>query len=148
MIKPDTRAPLIKFLQLLVAHHPSKRLDILFSYECKRCSASFYLLICYGIRCRKGSAEILINFDDLWPSNPFLASSEEVIRLQEGDAAKNYWICGKEVPRGYWVVNLHYTLIKMITPKNFFYSVLCIRFALICCSDYIKNTLKKGNSCT
>ncbi|XP_020105886.1 sulfhydryl oxidase 1-like isoform X1 [Ananas comosus] len=78
MIKPDTRAPLIKFLQLLVAHHPSKR-------------------------CRKGSAEILINFDDLWPSNPFLASSEEVIRLQEGDAAKNYWICGKEVPRGYWI---------------------------------------------
>ncbi|XP_050225244.1 sulfhydryl oxidase 2 isoform X2 [Mercurialis annua] len=68
MIKSKTRAPLIKFLQLLVAHHPSKR-------------------------CRKGSAEALINFDDQYPPG----GKEDVGVLS------TFQICGKEVPRGYWM---------------------------------------------
>ncbi|XP_022150611.1 sulfhydryl oxidase 2 isoform X2 [Momordica charantia] len=72
MIKSETRASLIKFLQLLVVHHPS-------------------------VRCRKGSAEILVNFDDLSPSD----MKQEV--ASEKGAVKNFQICGKDVPRGYWI---------------------------------------------
>ncbi|XP_019426511.1 PREDICTED: sulfhydryl oxidase 2-like isoform X2 [Lupinus angustifolius] len=73
MIKPETRASLIKFLQLLVAHHPSRR-------------------------CRKGSAELLVSFDDLYPTD-FWSNNE-----QEADkgSVSNLKICGKDVPRGYW----------------------------------------------
>ncbi|XP_038987647.1 sulfhydryl oxidase 1-like isoform X2 [Phoenix dactylifera] len=78
MIKSETQAPLIKFFQLLVTHHPSKR-------------------------CRRGSAEILVNFDDMWPSNLFPVSSQEITTLQERNRLKSYLICGKEVPRGYWI---------------------------------------------
>ncbi|PON45787.1 DnaJ-like [Parasponia andersonii] len=76
MIKPNTRASLIKFLQILVAHHPSKR-------------------------CRKGSAEILVNFDDLFPSDILLAD-----RRAENDGKNplsSFQICGKGIPRGYWM---------------------------------------------
>ncbi|XP_010924152.2 sulfhydryl oxidase 1 isoform X2 [Elaeis guineensis] len=78
MIKSETRAPLIKFLQLLVTHHPSKR-------------------------CQRGSAEILVNFDDLWPSDLFPVSSQEITTLQERNTLKSYLICGKEAPRGHWI---------------------------------------------
>ncbi|XP_011655812.1 sulfhydryl oxidase 2 isoform X2 [Cucumis sativus] len=73
MIKSETRASLIKFLQLLVVHHPS-------------------------LRCRKGSAEILVNFDEL---NPAVMKQEEV--ASENGAVKNFQICGKDIPRGYWI---------------------------------------------
>ncbi|KAG6511525.1 hypothetical protein ZIOFF_029593 [Zingiber officinale] len=75
MIKPSTGAPFIKFLQLLVAHHPSKR-------------------------CRRGIADLLVSFDDLLPSGPL---SENAPILQEYDILKSYRICGKEVPRQYWI---------------------------------------------
>ncbi|URD74187.1 Erv1 / Alr family [Musa troglodytarum] len=78
MIKSSTQAPLIKFFQILATHHPSKR-------------------------CRRGIAEILLNFDDLWPSGPLSISSEEAPILQEQDILKSYSICGKEVPRHYWI---------------------------------------------
>ncbi|KAK4263882.1 hypothetical protein QN277_029239 [Acacia crassicarpa] len=76
MIKTETRASLIKFLQLLVTHHPSRR-------------------------CRKGAAESLVSFDDLYPADLQSAHSQ-------GDdngnvVARNYQICGKDVPRGYWM---------------------------------------------
>ncbi|XP_062232074.1 sulfhydryl oxidase 1-like isoform X2 [Phragmites australis] len=77
MIKPQTRNSLVRILQILVAHHPSKR-------------------------CRRGSADLLINFDDHWPTNLSL-SSQESSRLLESVGAENHWICGKEVPRGYWM---------------------------------------------
>ncbi|KAG8086336.1 hypothetical protein GUJ93_ZPchr0010g10071 [Zizania palustris] len=77
MIKPENRDSLIRFLQILVAHHPSKR-------------------------CRRGSAELLINFDDHWPSNLSL-SSQESYKLSENVTEENSWVCGKEVPRGYWM---------------------------------------------
>ncbi|XP_042385130.1 sulfhydryl oxidase 1-like [Zingiber officinale] len=78
MIKSNTRGPLIKFLQLLVVHHPSKR-------------------------CRKGSAEMLVNFNNLWPSDLLSMSSQETNLLEDGDTSTNYQICGKEIPRGYWI---------------------------------------------
>ncbi|OIT22507.1 PREDICTED: sulfhydryl oxidase 2-like isoform X1 [Nicotiana attenuata] len=78
MIKPETRASLIKFLQLLVAHHPSRR-------------------------CRKGSADVLVNFDDLCPSSTMLVNNEEAESCSKNGALGNYQICGKIVPRGYWM---------------------------------------------
>lgn len=78
MIKRDTRAPMIKFFQLLVTHHPSKR-------------------------CRRGTADILVNFDDLWPLDLLSINSQEASEFHEKDALKSVPICGKEVPRGYWI---------------------------------------------
>ncbi|KAF5745215.1 sulfhydryl oxidase 2 isoform X2 [Tripterygium wilfordii] len=78
MIKLETRASLIKFLQLLVAHHPSRR-------------------------CRKGSAEVLVNFDDLYPSAVQSISKPDVVMGNGDGALRNFQICGKEVPRGYWM---------------------------------------------
>ncbi|XP_072060009.1 sulfhydryl oxidase 2 isoform X2 [Arachis hypogaea] len=74
MIKPGTRASLIRFLQLLTAHHPSRR-------------------------CRKGTSELLVSFDDLYP-----ADFETPNRLDDDKGSvKNIKICGKDVPRGYWM---------------------------------------------
>ncbi|KAL7001044.1 Sulfhydryl oxidase 1 [Sarracenia purpurea var. burkii] len=78
MIKSETRASLIKFLQLLVAHHPSRR-------------------------CRKGSAEFLVNFDELYPSDLWLSNNKEFIIGNGKGELGNFRICGTEVPRGYWM---------------------------------------------
>ncbi|CAN1297009.1 Sulfhydryl oxidase 1 [Linum perenne] len=77
MIKAETRASLIKFLQILVAHHPSKR-------------------------CRKGSAEVLVNFDDLSPPDTLLANGQEAADNSKA-AFGSFRICGKDIPRGYWM---------------------------------------------
>ncbi|XP_031285258.1 sulfhydryl oxidase 2 isoform X1 [Pistacia vera] len=77
MIKSETRGALIRFLQILVAHHPSRR-------------------------CRKGSAEVLVNFDDL--SSLYVQSDRQEVVIGDGKSALgNFQICGKEVPRGYWM---------------------------------------------
>ncbi|KAJ0037272.1 hypothetical protein Pint_22209 [Pistacia integerrima] len=77
MIKSETRGALIRFLQILVAHHPSRR-------------------------CRKGSAEVLVNFDDLSPL--YVQSDRQEVVIGDGKSALgNFQICGKEVPRGYWM---------------------------------------------
>ncbi|XVF85314.1 hypothetical protein PTKIN_Ptkin17bG0107800 [Pterospermum kingtungense] len=78
MIKSETRASLIKFLQLLVAHHPSRR-------------------------CRKGSAEVLVNFDDLCPLDMLSSDKHDVAASNMKGVLQNFQICGKEVPRGYWM---------------------------------------------
>ncbi|KAL9260431.1 Sulfhydryl oxidase 2-like protein [Drosera capensis] len=76
MINADTRSSLIRFLQLLVAHHPSRS-------------------------CRNGGAEMLVNFDDLFPSK-MLIDKEKT--LAEGmSALGNFHVCGKGVPRSYWM---------------------------------------------
>ncbi|XP_039040564.1 sulfhydryl oxidase 2-like isoform X2 [Hibiscus syriacus] len=78
MIKSGTRASLIKFLQLIVAHHPSRR-------------------------CRKGSAEILVNFDDLCPFDIWSSTKYDVDTTNMIGVLRNFHICGKDVPRGYWM---------------------------------------------
>ncbi|KAB5538115.1 hypothetical protein DKX38_015648 [Salix brachista] len=79
MIKQHTRVSLIKFLQLLAVHHPSKR-------------------------CRKGSAEVLVNFDDLCPPDMWSPDKQEVLSNGKGKGMLgNFQVCGKEVPRGYWM---------------------------------------------
>lgn len=78
MIKPETRASLIRFLQLLVVHHPSRR-------------------------CRKGSAEVLVNFDDLNPSDTLSTDMNEVGTDNGKAALGSFKICGKDVTRGYWM---------------------------------------------
>ncbi|GMJ13307.1 quiescin-sulfhydryl oxidase 2 [Hibiscus trionum] len=78
MIKSGTRASLIKFLQLLVAHHPSRR-------------------------CRKGSAEVLVNFDDLCPLDIWSSDRHDVDTSNMIGVLRNFHICGKDVPRGYWM---------------------------------------------
>ncbi|KAG7646375.1 Thioredoxin domain [Arabidopsis thaliana x Arabidopsis arenosa] len=69
----ETSASFIRFLQLLVAHHPSRR-------------------------CRTGSAEILVNFDDICPSGECSYDQESGAK----DSLRNFHICGKDVPRGYY----------------------------------------------
>ncbi|KFK33346.1 hypothetical protein AALP_AA5G002100 [Arabis alpina] len=69
----ETSASFIRFIQLLAAHHPSRR-------------------------CRKGTAEILVNYDDLCPSGK---CSYEVSGGK--DTLGNFPICGKDVPRGYYM---------------------------------------------
>ncbi|KAL8463546.1 hypothetical protein ACS0TY_034270 [Phlomoides rotata] len=73
MIKSETQASLVKFFQLLVVHHPSRR-------------------------CRKGTAEILVDFDNL-------SASEKEIAGGGGKKGEHghFQICGKDVPRGYWM---------------------------------------------
>ncbi|KAJ1688433.1 hypothetical protein LUZ63_019823 [Rhynchospora breviuscula] len=77
MIKPETRAPLIKFFQLLAAHHPSKK-------------------------CRRGSAELLVNFDEMWPSS-HLSLNSGMTQMHRSGASDSIAVCGKEAPRGYWI---------------------------------------------
>ena len=48
-----------------------------------------------------GSAEVLVNFDELCPLDMDSTSKQE---NNDGKGALgNIQICGKEVPRGYWV---------------------------------------------
>ncbi|XP_010044158.2 sulfhydryl oxidase 2 isoform X1 [Eucalyptus grandis] len=77
-IKSETRASLIQFLQLLVVHHPSRR-------------------------CRQGSAEVLVNFDHFYPLDMLMLDRQEVSSGGDKTAIHNFQICGKEVPRGYWM---------------------------------------------
>lgn len=42
-----------------------------------------------------------MNFDDLWSLNSPSAGSKGIDN--ENNATTNFHICGKEVPRGYWV---------------------------------------------
>ncbi|XP_054808945.1 sulfhydryl oxidase 2-like isoform X2 [Prosopis cineraria] len=74
MIKQETRASLVKFLQFLVAHHPSKK-------------------------CRRGTAELLVNFDELYPTDlrPADKQQDDMVTLMSSQ------VCGKGVPRGYWM---------------------------------------------
>lgn len=53
------------------------------------------------IRCRKGSAEVLVNFDDLYPLDILAADRQGDQDVQA--ALQKFQICGKDVPRGYWV---------------------------------------------
>ncbi|KAK4430282.1 Sulfhydryl oxidase 1 [Sesamum alatum] len=72
MIKSETRASLVKFFQLLAVHHPSRR-------------------------CRKGTAEILVDFDHFSVNKKATASGGEK------GALRNYQICGDNVPHGHWM---------------------------------------------
>lgn len=72
LIKSETQASLIRFFQLLVVHHPSRR-------------------------CRKGTAQILVDFDD------FSVKIKEAATGKEKGVLGNSQICGKDVPRGYWM---------------------------------------------
>lgn len=102
MIKSNTRASLIKFLQILVAHHPSKRYrSSLLIFILLGRLATLYDTQDFYIRCRKGSAEILVNIDDLLPSELVLGDKQEE---NDGKGPLGaFQICGKNIPRGYWV---------------------------------------------
>lgn len=56
-----------------------------------------------------------MNFDDLWPNDISSAGSEESGISQERDVLKDFWICGKEVPRGYWVSPCFFSRIVLIS---------------------------------
>ncbi|KAK1437656.1 hypothetical protein QVD17_03452 [Tagetes erecta] len=78
MIKPNTRATLQHFMQLMVSHHPSKR-------------------------CRKGNADMLVNFDDIYPSANRPSKKHESENNTGHGLLGKFGICGKEVPRGKWM---------------------------------------------
>ncbi|KAL0865078.1 hypothetical protein Bca101_044196 [Brassica carinata] len=69
----ETSTSFIRFLQLLVPHHPSRR-------------------------CRKGSAEILVNFDDVCPSGECSYGHGSGVK----NTLRSFHICGKDLPRGYY----------------------------------------------
>ncbi|XP_022552700.2 sulfhydryl oxidase 2 isoform X1 [Brassica napus] len=69
----ETSASFIRFIQLLAAHHASRR-------------------------CRKGAAEILVNYDDLCPSGKCSYESSG-----GKDTLGSFPICGKDLPRGYYM---------------------------------------------
>ncbi|KAF3584273.1 hypothetical protein F2Q69_00026759 [Brassica cretica] len=71
----ETSTSVIRFLQLLVPHHPSKR-------------------------CRKGSAEILLNFDELCPLGECSYGHDSAV---ENNTLRSFHICGKDLPRGYYM---------------------------------------------
>ncbi|KAK7353802.1 hypothetical protein VNO80_19254 [Phaseolus coccineus] len=48
-------------------------------------------------RCRKGTAEFLVSFDDLYPTDFWSTKQED-----DKSSVRNFKICGKDVPRGYW----------------------------------------------
>lgn len=56
-----------------------------------------------SMRCRRGSADILVNFDDLYPSNKWLENKHEHENGTGHATLDKFEICGKEVPRGYWM---------------------------------------------
>lgn len=132
MIKSETRASLIKFLQLIVAHHPSRRLMPHLPVTWFR-----ILLLCltltFCIRCRKGSADILVNFNDLCPADILSAGKYECT-----GTLSNFQICGKGVPRGYWVGNQYPFLLLQVCwcrivfsmprkkKKKFVYLIFCL----------------------
>ncbi|KAK4260732.1 hypothetical protein QN277_003810 [Acacia crassicarpa] len=74
MIKQETHASLLKFLQLLVAHHPSKR-------------------------CRRGTAELLVSFEQRYPTDFWPADKQE----DDMVPLRGSQICGEGVPHGYWM---------------------------------------------
>ena len=48
--------------------------------------------------------EILVNFNELYPSDMWSDKTQESFTGNgKGGALGNFQICGKEVPRGYWV---------------------------------------------
>lgn len=49
------------------------------------------------VRCRKGTAEILVDFDNISVDKK---ETESIFGVGE---PRHYDICGKGVPRGYWV---------------------------------------------
>ncbi|MCO5552899.1 hypothetical protein L7F22_006418 [Adiantum nelumboides] len=85
LLNQKTRSSFIQFLQLLVVHHPSRN-------------------------CRKGSGDLLMNLEDLWPSLP--TQGEDKSRDTDADVAtqqpdfkalESFHICGDHIPRGYWM---------------------------------------------
>lgn len=85
LLNQKTRSSFIQFLQLLLVHHPSRN-------------------------CRKGIADLLVNFEDSWPSFPRLVDEkvQEIDNdagIQEPDvkALESFHICGDHIPRGYWM---------------------------------------------
>jgi len=45
---------------------------------------------------------VLVNFDDLCPPDMWSPDKQEAVSDDKGMLG-NFQICGKEVPRGYWV---------------------------------------------
>lgn len=91
---------LVKFFQLLVVHHPSRRSASLplFSYVLLiMCFFVSNMIFNILVRCRKGTAEILVDFDKI-----SVNKKETENGVEKGEPV-HYDICGKDVPRGYWV---------------------------------------------
>lgn len=54
-------------------------------------------------RCRRGSAKLLMNFNELWPPAFFSANSLEASAVHGSDALKSVDICGKKFHHENWV---------------------------------------------
>ncbi|KAL2610056.1 hypothetical protein R1flu_028629 [Riccia fluitans] len=84
LLKSKHRAPFIRFLQLVVVHHPSKR-------------------------CRSGTADTLMNIKDAWPAEHVREFDEHITGGTESEtvvadvaALKRLRLCGEKLPSGHW----------------------------------------------
>ncbi|KAG6545684.1 hypothetical protein Mapa_012869 [Marchantia paleacea] len=84
LLSSKHRAPFIRFLQLLVVHHPSKR-------------------------CRAGSAEVLLNIKDAWPAEHVSEFDDHLTGIIQNEklvgdvgALKRLHVCGEKFPSKHW----------------------------------------------
>lgn len=83
---------------------------------------SFFLCYIFFFRCRKGTAEFLVSFDDLYPTDFGSTNKQE----DDKSSVRNLKICGKDVPRGYWVGSQ-----SCIKPFRHFCNVLLLAFVFV-----------------
>lgn len=62
-----------------------------------------FLIVCFESRCRKGSVDLLVNFDDLWLEGDLLM-----------EVLSKYCICGKLLLLNYWVNIVNYYFIFIL----------------------------------
>ncbi|KAG0560575.1 hypothetical protein KC19_10G191000 [Ceratodon purpureus] len=76
LLNSDSRGPLVRYLQLLVVHHPSKR-------------------------CRKGVAELLVNMADLWSEGEPSIEILSDYHVCGKSSPANFWVSCRGDNRGY-----------------------------------------------
>ncbi len=116
MLVSDNRGSFIQFLMLLVVHHPSERLVCFLTCNISSSWCSQLLLLVQRLnvlcseesRCRKGSANLLVNLAELWPAGQVPTA-----------AFLDHPLCGSGLPRNFWVCfSIHLSLLLIIVlPK-------------------------------
>ncbi len=116
MLVSDNRGSFIQFLMLLVVHHPSERLVCFLTYNISSSWCSQLLLLVQRLnvlcseesRCRKGSANLLVNLAELWPAGQVPTA-----------AFLDHPLCGSGLPRNFWVCfSIHLSLLLIIVLPN------------------------------
>lgn len=115
-----------------------------FSVQCFLSQFLPLWIICF--RCRRGTAELLVSFDELYPTDLWPADKQE----DDMVALRGSQICGKGVPRGYWVESLcldsvFWTLLLCSSGNlySFLHGIACIYsvWPIFISCEYLKDWL-------